>query len=115
LPSATIGGQSFGAGITVATALRSRERIGALVIAQAAYAGAEVGHTESQKAVWVQGRALVKESAADGLLAAMLRSQTDGAGRAWVQKAVAKQQDEASFLAAHRGEMQTVQPFAHLE
>jgi pimeloyl-ACP methyl ester carboxylesterase len=115
LPTATIGGQSFGAGIAVATALRAPARVGALVIAQPAYAGAKVGHTESQKHVWVQGRALVKESAADGLLAAMLRSQADDAGRAWVLGAVAQQQDESSFLAAHRGEMQTAQPFSDVE
>jgi hypothetical protein len=45
----------------------------------------------------------------------MLRSQADDAGRAWVLEAAAQQQDEASFLAARCGEMQTAQPFADLE
>jgi 3-oxoadipate enol-lactonase len=114
LPTAIVGGQSFGAGITVAAALREPHRVRALVIAQPAYAGAEIGNTDAQNAVWVTGKALVAEAEADGLEAALLRSQTDEAGRAWIRKAVVDQEDEGSFLAAHRGDMGTVQPFASL-
>jgi 3-oxoadipate enol-lactonase len=115
LAAATIGGQSFSAGIAVAAALREPRRVRALVIAQPAYAGAEVGTTVAQQPVWVRVRALLEEAEADGLTAALLRTRTDEPGREWVRKAVAEQQDERSFVAAHRGEMGTVQPFRSLE
>ena len=115
LATAIFGGQSFSAGIAVAAALRIPQRTRALVIAQPAYAGAEVGNTAAQQAVWVQAKLLVDEAAAEGLAPAMLRTQTDDPGREWVRKAVSEQHDERSFLAAHRGEMGTVQPFQSLE
>jgi pimeloyl-ACP methyl ester carboxylesterase len=113
LPSAVVGGQSFGSGIALATALRHPDRVQGLVIAQPGYAGADIGQTNAQRPVWTKGRTLVDAAREHGLLTAMLNEQPAEGGQMWVRRAVAEH-DEASFLAAHSGQLQTVQPFLSL-
>lgn len=113
LPSAIVGGHSFGSGVAVATAMQHPDRVQALVIAQPGYAGTEIGQTAAQRPIWLRGRALVDSAREHGLLTALLNDQADLDGQIWIRRAVAEH-DEASFLAAHSGELQTVQPFRSL-
>ena len=113
LPNAVIGGQSFGSAVAIATALRHPARVRGLVVAQPGYAGAEIGQTELQRPGWAESQRLVEAVAEHGLLDTMLTTQTDEAGRQRVREAVGDQH-EPSFVAAHRGQMQTAQPFERL-
>jgi 3-oxoadipate enol-lactonase len=108
-----LGGMSFGAGVAVATALRHPDRVRGLVLGQPAYAGTEMGLTVAQQEHFTQVPAVLEAADRRGLLAALLQDRDDPGEREWVRRAVAEQ-DERSFLAAHRGEMSTAQPFASL-
>ncbi len=112
--AAVVGGYSLGAAIALVTALHHPGRVAGLILAQASFAGAELGLTPAQQRLWTRSRALLQEARAHGLKSALAAtaSSDDEAARI---SAVVDDHDEASLLAAHEGELQTAQPIPTLE
>lgn len=113
LPTAIVGGYSFGAGVAVAAALRYPDRVAGLVLAGPAYAGSEIGPTPPQRSVWANGQAFFERARSEGLAKTLLATATSKAERAELSRRLGRQ-DQVSFLAAHAGELATAQPFDSL-
>lgn len=113
MPEAVVGGYSFGAGVAVAAALRHPDRVAGLALAGPGYAGTEMGRTEPQQVVWARGRAVFERARRSGLAESLLATASSDAEHERLRLELA-QHDEASFIAAHEGELATAQPFADM-
>ncbi len=114
IATAIVGGYSLGAAIALVTALEHSDRVAGLVLAQAAFAGADIGRTGAQERLWARSRALLETARTHGLKHALV-ARSGSPEEAAALSAAADNHDEQSLLAAHEGELQTAQPFASLQ